>query len=375
MEIRPISDAADWDNALSQAGGHLLQTWAWGEVKAAFGWSAQRLAVMDCERMVAGAQVLYRRVGPVSVAYAPRGPWGNLADVTVMNALLAGIHAEGRRRRAVFLKVEPPLVEGSASAELLTAYGFQPSPQRVQPLSTIVVDLSSDLAAISARFKPKWRYNVGLAARRGVSVRFGGPEDVAAWYRLMELTGKRDGFGIHPEGYYRRFFALLGPKARLLLAEYQGRLLAGIGVAASGTQAIYMYGASSDEQRNLMPNHLLQWEAMQWAKDQGCIEYDLWGIPDEVGKGGQAADEDTPAGGAEAGLAGVYRFKSGFGGRVVRTVGAWDHVYSPPLYWLYARALPWYRARRAGGQPGQHSRGRVAVITLPLPFGRPLEYL
>jgi peptidoglycan pentaglycine glycine transferase (the first glycine) len=347
MEIRPISDAAAWDNALSLAGGHLLQTWAWGELKAVFGWSAQRLAAMDGEYMVAGAQVLYRRLGPVCVAYVPRGPWGDLADAKVMGVLFAGIHTEARRRRAIFLKAEPPLAEGDASAELLAAYGFQPSPQRVQPLSTIVVDLSADQADISARFKPKWRYNVGLATRRGVTVRAGGPEDISAWYRLMELTGRRDGFGIHPEAYYRRFFALMGPRARLLLAEYEGRLLAGIAVAAFGAQAIYMYGASGDEQRNLMPNHLLQWEAMQWAKFQECTEYDLWGIPDEAGKDSGAADEDATAGGAEAGLAGVYRFKAGFGGRIVRTVGAWDHVYARLLYWLYSQALPWYRSRRA----------------------------
>jgi peptidoglycan pentaglycine glycine transferase (the first glycine) len=350
MEIRPILDSAAWDASLAQAGGHLLQTWAWGDLKAAFGWSAQRLAVAEGGRLIAGAQVLYRRLGPVSVAYVPRGPWGDLADAKVMRALLTGLHAQARRRLAIFLKVEPPMVEGAANAAALSAWGFQSSAQRVQPLSTIVVDLSPDLEAISARFKPKWRYNVGLAARRGVSVRAGGPEDIGAWYRLMALTGRRDGFGIHPEGYYRRFFTLMGPRARLLLAEYQGQLLAGIAVTAFGAQAIYMYGASGDEQRNLMPNHLLQWEAMQWAKVQGCTEYDLWGIPDEVGRGGEAATEHAPAGAPEADLAGVYRFKSGFGGRVVRTVGAWDHVNAPPLYWLYTRALPWYRARRGGSQ-------------------------
>ena len=349
MEIRPVLDPVAWDASLTAAGGHLLQTWAWGDLKAGFGWSAQRLAAMEGGRLVAGAQVLYRRLGPVSVAYVPRGPWGDLADATVMRALFAGLHAQARRRRAIFLKVEPPMAEGAANAELLAAYGFQPGAQRVQPLSTIVVELSADLAAIGGRFKPKWRYNAGLAERRGVAVRAGGPEDIGVWYRLMELTGRRDGFGIHPEGYYRRFFALMGPRARLLLAEYQGQLLAGIAVTAFGAQAIYMYGASGDEQRNLMPNHLLQWEAMQWAKAQGCTEYDLWGIPDEVGKGGEAATDEAPSGGSEAGLAGVYRFKSGFGGRVVRTVGAWDHVYAAPLYWLYTRLLPWYRARRAGG--------------------------
>ena len=351
MDIRPALDSAAWDASVGEAGGHLLQTWAWGELKSAFGWSAQRLAVSDGNRLVAGAQVLYRRLGPVCVAYVPRGPWGDLADGVVMRTLLTATHAQARRRRAIFLKLEPPVEEGTVSTDLLTAYGFQPGAQRVQPLSTIVVDLSAGLETISARFKPKWRYNVGLAARRGVTVRAGGFEDIAAWYRLMELTGRRDGFGIHPEAYYRRFFELMGPRARLLLAEYDGQLLAGITVTAFGAQAIYMYGASADEQRNLMPNHLLQWEAMQWARAQGCTGYDLWGIPDEVGKGGVETAEDAPVAGPEAGLAGVYRFKSGFGGHVVRTVGAWDHVYSPPLYWLYARALPWYRARRAGGVP------------------------
>ena len=149
-------------------------------------------------------------------------------------ALFAGLHDQARRRGAIFLKVEPPLAEGTANADLLAALGFQPSAQRVQPLSTIVVDLSPSLAAIGGRFKTKWRYNVGLAARRGVTVRAGGPEDVAAWYRLMEVTGRRDGFGIHPEAYYRRFFDLMGPRARLLLAEHEGQLLAGIAVTAFG---------------------------------------------------------------------------------------------------------------------------------------------
>jgi len=120
---------------------------------------------------------------------------------------------------------------------------------------------------------------------------------------------------------------------RLLLAEYEGKLIAGVMVFAWGDKAWYMYGASSDAHRDRMPNYLLQWQAMLWAKSRGCRTYDLWGIPDE--------DEET----LEAhflerhdGLWGVYRFKRGFGGRVLRYVGAWDQVYRPVLYWLYRRA-------------------------------------
>ena len=198
--------------------------------------------------------------------------------------LLAAAHGEARRRRAIFFKLEPPLADDAAGADLLRRHGFRPSAQRVQPVSTITVDLTADLPAISARMKPKWRYNIGLAGRKGVTVRQGGLDDVPAWYRLMEVTGRRDGFAVHSLAYYHDFLWLLGPAARLLLAEHEGSLLAGIMVTAFGGQGIYMYGASSDEGRNLMPNHLLQWEAMRWAREAGCREYDLWGIPDEAGR-------------------------------------------------------------------------------------------
>jgi lipid II:glycine glycyltransferase (peptidoglycan interpeptide bridge formation enzyme) len=110
---------------------------------------------------------------------------------------------------------------------------------------------------------------------------------------------------------------------------------------ALGRTAWYLYGASSDRHRHLMPNHLLQWEAIQWARARGCTTYDLWGIPDEVG---QALARGKEPEGSEGGLWGVYRFKRGFGGRVARTLGAYDAVYRPGLYWLGAEVLSKLRA-------------------------------
>jgi lipid II:glycine glycyltransferase (peptidoglycan interpeptide bridge formation enzyme) len=351
MDSRPVDDAGTWDAAVAAANGHLLQTWGWGELKGRFGWSPRRLAVEDGGCLIAGAQVLYRSLGPLQLAYVPRGPWGDLS-VGSVQAVLAGVHALDRRQRAILLKVEAPLPDCDAARGLLAGWGFRPSAQRVQPSATILVSLAGDLAAVSTRFKPKWRYNIGLATRRGVTVRVGGPEDVAAWYLLMTVTGRRDAFGIHPESYYRQFFELMGKRACLLLAEHEGRLLAGIAVTAFGRQAIYMYGASGDEERNLMPNHLLQWEAMKWAKDLGCSEYDLWGIPDDAGQTASQGEESAQPDAAASELAGVYRFKAGFGGDVVRSVGAWDYTYSRPLYWLYNNALPWYRRLRSRGRQG-----------------------
>jgi lipid II:glycine glycyltransferase (peptidoglycan interpeptide bridge formation enzyme) len=146
----------------------------------------------------------------------------------------------------------------------------------------------------------------------------------------------RDGFGVHSFEYYKRAYELLQPKqmGEILVAEYEGRPLAALFVARNGKRAYYLYGASTDEERNRMPAYLLQWEAMKWARARGCEEYDLWGVPDE--------DEATLEANFETwhdGLWGVYRFKRGFGGEIRRAVQAMDRVYNPLLYWAYLRFI------------------------------------
>jgi peptidoglycan pentaglycine glycine transferase (the first glycine) len=338
---QPDGQAA-WDElAASASGGHVLQSWAWGELKSAFGWRVLRLATGS-----AGAQVLFRSLplGLGSIAYVPKGPMLNYADEHAFRDLLAKIRPLARQQRAICLKIEPDLEDDPALANRLRTLGFRPSPQTIQPRRTILVDLDAEADESLARMKSKTRYNIRLAGRKGVTVHAGDESDLPAFYRLMQLTAKRDGFGIHTYDYYETSHRLFVPsdQGRLLLAEYRGDLLAGLVVLAFGDTACYMYGASSDEHRNLMPAYLLQWEAMRWAREKGCRVYDLWGVPDE--------DEET----LEAqfttrseGLWGVYRFKRGFGGRLVRTVGAWDLVYAPLRYWLYTLALHWLNRGQA----------------------------
>ncbi len=379
VRVATPEERGRWDAFVAAAPtGHLLQSWAWGEFKARFGWQVVRLVAEQAGDIVAGAQVLFRRLPLFSLAYVPRGPIVDPA-ADAAPVLFAALHREARRHRAIFLKIEPNLPEDEAPSRLtsrnggcdgasdvtatLTDLGFRPSAERVQPRTTIVVDLTPDLATIATRQKPKWRYNIGLAARRGVTVRQGSTADLAIFYELLRQTGQRDRFAIHSLAYYQEFFRHLGDQARLFLAEYQGKILAGIVITVFGRQAIYMYGASSGEQRNLMPNHLLQWEAMKWAREQGCTTYDLWGIPDEVTSSkfqvsGFASDEEhemwnAPTRGAVRGLErgtdlwGVYRFKQGFGGQVRRYAGAFDYIYSPVLYKLWTQLLPRYRSLAA----------------------------
>jgi lipid II:glycine glycyltransferase (peptidoglycan interpeptide bridge formation enzyme) len=195
-----------------------------------------------------------------------------------------------------------------------------------------VIDLSGSEEETLARMKQKTRYNIRLAEKKDVQVR--ASDDVACFHRLMLTTGARDEFGVHSLEYYQRAYDLFHPQgaAELLIAEYAGEPLAGLMVFARGKRAWYFYGASSDRERNRMPAYLLQWQAMRWARERGCTEYDLWGVPD--------ADEDQLEAGFEQrsdGLWGVYRFKRGFGGKLLRSVPAFDRVYSRLGYELYRR--------------------------------------
>lgn len=325
-----------WDAWLThREDAHILQHRLWGELKARFGWRVHRVALTDGDEITAGAQILFRRLpwGQM-LAYIPKGPIVDWNCPDQVRALWRALEAIARRSRAAVLLMEPDLPDGSEAASSLSAGGWQPTPQSIQPRSTIVIELDDDDAML-ARMKSKWRYNIRLSARKGVTVRAGTREDLPAVYALMQETARRDGFGIHTAAYYEAAYDLFTPTGHAvwLLAEHQKRLLAAIVVFAHGDRAWYFWGASAGQSRNLMPNHALQWAAMRWARDHGCRLYDLWGIPDEVGRNPEAyTSSDVGRGG---GLWGVYRFKQGFGGRVVRFTGAWEKPLSRPGYALY----------------------------------------
>jgi peptidoglycan pentaglycine glycine transferase (the first glycine) len=250
------------------------------------------------------------------LAYAPRGPVLDYDDDALLCTLLDALKALAAERRAMSLKIEPDVVEPSALPARLTGLGLQPAAP-VQMRSSIWVDLTASEQEILARLKQKTRYNIRLAGKKGVTVRTGNRADLDRWYDMYAVTSARDEFTIHGREYYRDVLGILGDRdmARLLIAEHEGDLLAGIIVLCFGRTAQYMYGASSNEKRNLMAPYLVQWAGMQWAKSRGAVTYDLWGIPDVL-----AEDED---------LWGVYRHKRGYGGEIVRYVGAFDLVRSP----------------------------------------------
>ncbi|MCY3903119.1 MAG: peptidoglycan bridge formation glycyltransferase FemA/FemB family protein [Caldilineaceae bacterium] len=347
--------AGNWNDFVSgHAHAHLLQTDEWAELKGRFGWRARRILLpgSDGDASRAGAMVLFRKSMGQVLAYVPRGPLVDWSDAGLTEATVARICAAARQEGAFALKIEPGLLDTAQNRGRLAAAGFHPSPQTIQPRSTVVVDLQPDEDTILARMKSKWRYNIRLAARKEVTVRELGAHELPLFQQLVSETGTREGFSVHSAAYYRAAYDLLASRwGVFLLATHRGEPLASIAVFAVGPTAWYLWGASNNHRRNLMPNHALQWEAIRWAKARGCTRYDLWGIPDEVGAVAtglwdegrrevlaEQAPVDVnafPAGD----LWGVFRFKQGFGGAVERTVGAWDLPLNRSVYGLYRGLL------------------------------------
>lgn len=323
----PEVSFTEWNTFLSNhPDAHILQTGEWGELKSAFGWDSVRLVLDDGP----GAQLLFRRLPfGLTLAYLPK-PVLSGQSLGNSKRFWVEVNAACKKRRAVFLKLELDLWDNEVSSIDMSHTAFRVSTYNIQPPRTIVVDLRGTEDDILARMKQKTRYNIRLAAKKGVVVR---PwDDLPAFHRMMLVTGGRDEFGVHSQEYYHRAYDLFMPKGmtELLVAEYGGKPLAALMVFARGRRAWYMYGASTDDERNRMPTYLLQWEAMRWARSMGAEEYDLWGVPDEDGKTLEA--NFTKRG---DGLWGVYRFKRGFGGELKRAAQATDRVYNPLLYKLY----------------------------------------
>lgn len=334
----------EWDRIVEERDGHLLQTSSWGALKRAFGWQDEIVAIGDGGHVEAGALILFRqlplRVG--TVAYVPRGPIVDWDNEPTLRALLEALDAAARRRRAILLKIEPDERDTPAMRDRLAGLGFCESAHTVQPPRTILVDITGSEDDMLMRMSQSTRRKVRVAQRKGVRVRKGSAADLESFNRMMQATGARNEFGVHSPAYYRRVYELFAPeRAALLMASYEGRDLGGLFVFALGKTAWYLYGASSDEERSRMPTYALQWEAMRWARTRGCTAYDLWGVPD-VDEAALEAQFQA----RQDGLWGVYGFKRGFGGKVVRSIGAWDRVYRPLLYGVYRAVM----ARRAGAE-------------------------
>jgi len=346
-----IMDTAAWNATIARLPRpHLLQTGQWARAKEPFGWTAHYKTWEQDGQLVAAAQILQRSVRlpligrEVCMLYVPKGPLlADWNDTPLRARVLADLRQFAQELGAFFIKIDPDLAYGyglpgaedervvPAAADFvaeLKAAGWRYSNEQVQMPNTMLIDIDKSEEAILAAMKQKGRYNLRLSQKKGVTVRRGTPADFPSFYKMYAETSVRDGFVIRSEAYYRAVWDAFYEAGMLapLLAEVEGEAVAGLMLFIYGEQSWYLYGMSRALHRETMPNYLLQWEAIRASREAGCKVYDLWGAPDEF-------NEADP-------MWGVYRFKDGFGGTVIRHIGAWDYVPNAALYALYERLMP-----------------------------------
>ncbi len=351
LHIQQIGDHArgDWDAALAALpGGHFLQSWEWGELKAQYGWRAQRYVCERNGRPASAFTLLTRSLPrlPWRVAYVPKGPLLDFGDPSRFSAALDAIALVARDARVVYVKTDPDLsADDSAAAAVYGESNWSASTEQIQFPNTALLDLAGGEDAVLAAMKSKTRYNIRLASRRGVAI-----EQTTDWdilYRLYAETAARDGFAIREAGYYHALWSAFSRCGRgeAFLAKVGEDAVAGLYLMHYGDTGWFFTGASTHRHRKMMPNYLLQWHTMQWLMAHGYRWYDLWGAPTVL-------DESDP-------LWGVYRFKQGFGAQYVRRLGAYDRVFNRPVYALLTRFVPYYWRLRHGlarrTRPNGHS--------------------
>lgn len=338
MPPRPLVEVRPAGLEALRADGSLLQSRFWAEFRSQVGWEARAFRCQAGDWSFALLVLVRPLPLGLHLAYAPHGPEVD-PPPEERASLLTGLAAALRPHLpgCLFLRYDLPW---GSWGEGRPSRGLRKAPMDIQPPDTVVLELGYEEQSLLAAMKPKTRYNIGLALKKGVRVEEGSASDLPAWYELYRETARRDCITLHEYDYYRRQFELAregaegAPELKLLLARHEGDLLAGIIVALHGREATYLYGASADAKRNLMPAYALQWEAIRLARRRGCRTYDLFGIP------------PSPAPGHP--MQGLYRFKTGFGGRLLHRLGCWDVPYRRAAYGAYVlaeRARSWYFRR------------------------------
>ena len=341
-------EPAEWDEFVARSDpGSYLQTSAWGAVKAVNGWSVHRVmtgagGTATDRRM--GVQILVRRPSPMpwGFAYAPRGPVGAAWDATTLGVFTTSVRAEltASAGRVSHLRIDPeieadgPCDPDGALRRDLRGAGWHPSAP-IQPNATRVIDLRADEDALWGDLRKKWRQYVNKARAGGITVVDADGDRLGEFYRIYRETADRAGFLIRTEATYRGVWNAFAPSgnARLLFAQAaDGEPQAALFLVRCGPRVVEPYGGMTAAGADSRANYLLKWEAIRSSREAGATSYDLWGLA----------------------TGGIAHFKTGFGGREVRYIGAWDLVLSPVGRRAYDVAqrgrVQW--SRRRGGIRG-----------------------
>ena len=314
--------------------GGFTQSVYWQQVKNNWGWEGVVSRGED-GKIKGACGVLIQKIPALhtSFLYAPRGPVCDLHDRQVLGELKAGIDVLAGRYNAHTLKWDPDVAANDTEflaimqemgfSRFYGPDGFETIQARFNYRLPILGRSEEELLQ---NLTQKTRYNVRVAQKKGVTVQVCGPERLEDFHRLMQVTGERDHFNIRPQEYFARMLSALGEHARLYLAFYEGQPVSGALATNYAKKTCYVYGASDNVYRNVMPNYLMQWEMIRWAVQTGCEVYDFQGIS------GNLSEENNP-------MYGLYRFKRGFNGQIDELAGEFNFEYHPAVARLVEKAL------------------------------------
>ncbi|OJU14440.1 MAG: methicillin resistance protein [Clostridiales bacterium 43-6] len=314
--------------------GHFMQSKMWGPVKSE--WKRECVVSRDKGGKIKGAMaVLIRKVPgiPSSIMYAPRGPVCDMHDEATILDLMEGAKALAKKHRAYELKIDPDIKTADEKfLAIAQKIGFTQKSkgknfEGIQPRFVFRLEIKDKTEEeVLAMFHSKTRYNINLARRKGVTVKICGPEMLDDFTRIMVETGTRDNFVTRPKVYFEKMLQSFGDNVRLYMAFFEDKPVAGTLAIRFCDKVWYLYGASSNAYRNVMPNYLLQWEMIRWAIESRAAVYDFRGVSGDL-------DESNP-------LYGLYRFKKGFGGEFTEFIGELDLIFNPLVYFAVNKAKP-----------------------------------
>ncbi len=315
------------------------QSLEWANVKTS--WKKEVILAEDNNKKIIGSLMVWIRKIPVfgNIMYSPRGPVADIHNIEVLSELTEGAKELAKKYKAIVLRIEPDIKsDDELFKNMMLDLGYlikddaKNFREEIQPRYVFRLNTKGKTEEeISKKFHQKTRYNIKLATKKGVTVKTGTREDLKDFHKIMETTGKRDGFITRPLSYFEKMYDEMAPDhMKLLMAYYKGEPIAGVIPIMYGNKTWYLYGASSNEHRNLMPNYLLQWEMIKIAIERKSDIYDLRGVP------GIADDSN-----------GLYRFKKGFGAEYTEFVGEVYIPFKPLTYNLYRITEKIFRNLRA----------------------------
>lgn len=310
METKTNPEQGEWDGFVGkQDQSQFLQSWAWGEFQKSTGRTVDRLLFLTEGKPWAAVQTITRTL-PFGLKefYIPRGPiidprLGVSDYQLTLERIIEELRNTAQHRGITVVRFEPALERHSPAGHLFVRLASWHPVEPRNPQQTLYLNLLVELSSLLENFHEKTRYNIRLAERKGVqSETSDHQEDMDIFLHLVHQTYRRQGIKPHPDSYYRALISVLGMAgmAKFFVARYKNHVVAANLVIHFGDTVTYLHGGSSDDFRNIMASHLLQWKQIVWAKEQGARWYDFYGI--------------APSDAQEHRWAGITRFKRGFGG-------------------------------------------------------------